>query len=55
MQQRFLPDPYRVPYGAAITTMITNGLANVGHGRTLQGSLKSITGKDGSEYVDDNY
>lgn len=55
MQQRFLPDPHTIPYEAAITAMITNGLANVGYERTLQGSLKTVTGKDGTEYIDGNY
>ena len=55
MQQEFLPDIYPTPFEVALTAMVTNGLGNIGYGRTLQGSIKSITGRDGSTAIDGNF
>lgn len=55
MRQEFFSDPIRQPVEEAITAMMINGLARVGMGRALQGSIQTISSPDGAAYIDGNY
>lgn len=52
MQQKFLPIPSAE---IALATMMVNGLSRTSFTSVLQGSVKTVTGRDGSPNLDGNY
>ncbi|KAL8948896.1 MAG: hypothetical protein Q9222_004954 [Ikaeria aurantiellina] len=55
LRHAFFPETSHVTFDSAITAMVVNGLARIGMDRSLQGSIKSKTSSDGTEYIDGNF